>query len=157
MTKAEARSCLAAARRKCLIVKYHLNCLMEYLKEFPDSDPRWPGMPRICIQAHFEGVLFSTDAAKDQVMTAIGGRKCPQQFEEWTAQELMRDVTCLRNKATHLSYDKLQSPPDCWRVQPVGTNYEPRDLLGYSKAVVLCLEDLERIIPAISRYLGCGD
>lgn len=47
MKKAEARSCLAAARRKCLIAKYHLNCLMEYLKEFPDSDPRWPGMPRL--------------------------------------------------------------------------------------------------------------
>jgi hypothetical protein len=161
-----------AARRKIRIAQYHLGSLEEhegapghYHEEVP-----------IPIQASFEGILYATIAASDQIAEAINvgfGLGLPQptlqtaleampkshlrsRLLEWQQAPIAADVRDIRRRATHHHYVKAPGAPRLEVQQP--TSVRPYDgsrtLVEYGRAAVNHAVQLIDMLEELEEALG---
>jgi len=164
-------SYLAAAGRKGKIAAYHRDELTRLLNAQLSSGSLRE-LPRICIQAHFEGVLFSVTAAADQIAQAANSalelgatpsdlfdRAFSVLVEElpdlraWRDNPLGRDVRALRTRAIHYSYAKTPVGTD-WQVEETDAPYRgSRELREYGDDAVRYVQELVAWVQKIESKL----
>jgi hypothetical protein len=159
---------LKAANRKIEIAGYHLQRLLPLLDASPGEDEN--GFPPLCVQAHFEGVLFSILAAANQVEEAIKrarklNEKCRRctiravsisRLEDWFFCPLVDDLRWVRNRATHAYYDKTRNGGR-WFVQRRRGKapYEgSREIGDYCRSAVDQGRQLVALMPEVQSVLG---
>jgi hypothetical protein len=140
----EVQELAFAVRRQFAIGAFHLDALREIAGSSTGADIPVP------LQAHFEGILYSVDAARDKVDRLVGvlgdvaGRG---KFAKWTGGSLVDDARRLRNQAAHYFYSK-QGGTMFVVEKPHGSTYSgPRELIEYSSALVDQVQLLGKILP----------
>jgi hypothetical protein len=156
-------TCLKAALRKVELAQYHFRKLCKSLDECRKP---FDEFPPLSVQAHFEGVLFSIDAAFDQTKKAISivldvkqqealkelARLVPElsAVRDWFYDPLFSDLRTVRNHITHASYSKSFGRV----VKPEGSRYTGcRELRKYCEAAVRQAVERSSLITKIEEEL----
>jgi hypothetical protein len=160
---------IEAARRKIAIAAYHADCLK---KENTSTASGTPEAPSISVQAHFEGVIVSVEAAVDQVAQAVNearrlGLKQDKLVDQcfasladaipqigiWYKEPLGRDLRRIQARMIHYSYAKTPQGPR-WVVESAGTSFEgSRELVAYANTAVDYFERLKSLLPQVEHWL----
>lgn len=153
------RESSTAVRRKLEMAAFHLDALHETSYKLT-----------VPFQAHFEGVLYSSDAAVDQLDAAVrrelaftsstAERAVALQallgaIQAFNRQPIRTDARLLRNRATHHHYSKHPTRWDAIVVEPVQSSYRgSREIIEYSDNVVDQMNALERLADEFERVMA---
>jgi hypothetical protein len=139
------------------IARFHLDGLQKLLHQNAEVCSDVPPVP---VQAYFDGVVISVNAAIELVTQAIHTlpplvrppgtlESLPKDVADWYSEPFREDLRRMRNRITHFSYVKAPEGLN-WTVQFVGSTWRgSRELLSYARCAVEYGERLESLLPQI--------